>query len=207
MNLSSIQDVRRQEILRAAFQIMKRDGLHQVTIDKIAREIGASRGIIHHYYENKLKLIELTLRAAHASRSERVADLLRRSQTPSERLWAVISLNLDPAYLERGFCRLWISFSAEAWRDPQLSRLHRAVYRRERSNLLHALSTMTPRAKALDVMLGVTALIEGFRLRVALWSNEFEPALATTQVLSFLSCKLPNFDQSAATTIKNAAFD
>ncbi len=186
---------------------MKRDGLHQVTVDKIAREVGASRGIIHHYFKNKLELIELTLRAALASRSERAADLLRRSQTPSERLWAVISLNLDPAYLERGFCRLWISFSAGAWRAAQLSRLHRAVYKRERSNLLHALSTMTPRAQAMDVVLGITALIEGFRLRVALWSNDFEPALASAQVLSFLSGKLPNFDQAAAITIKNAAFD
>jgi TetR/AcrR family transcriptional repressor of bet genes len=51
MNLGSIQDVRRQELLRAAFQIMKRDGLHQVTIDKIAKEVGASRGIIHHYFK------------------------------------------------------------------------------------------------------------------------------------------------------------
>jgi TetR/AcrR family transcriptional repressor of bet genes len=207
MNLTSIQDVRRHELLRAAFQIMKRDGLHQVTIDKIAREVGASRGIIHHYFKNKLELIELTLRAAHASRSVRVAEMLRHSQTPSERLWAVVSVNLDPAYLERGFCRLWISFSAEAWRNAQLSRLHRAVYKRERSNLLHALSAMAPRAQAMDVVFGITALIEGFRLRVALWSNEFEPALASAQVLSFLSCKLPNFDQAAATTTKNDDFE
>jgi AcrR family transcriptional regulator len=52
MNLSSIQDVRRQELLGAAFQIMKRDGrLHQVTIDKIAKGVGASRGIIYHYFK------------------------------------------------------------------------------------------------------------------------------------------------------------
>jgi TetR/AcrR family transcriptional repressor of bet genes len=194
MPFAAIRNIRRQELLEAAFTIMKREGLQNTTIKKIAKEIGASKGIVHHYFKNKQELIEYTMRYAHASRRLDAAKRLRHSTTPSDRLWAVLSVILDPLYLERGFCRLWISFSAEASRDPQLARLERAIHRRERSNLLHALRQIVPEAKAKDATLGVKALIEGFRLRAALWSKDFDPAIATIEVLSFLRQKIPAFD-------------
>jgi hypothetical protein len=42
------------------------------------------------------------LRYAHASRRLDAARRLRHSSTPSDRLWAALSVILDPAYLEKG---------------------------------------------------------------------------------------------------------
>ena len=65
MPLTPIRNIRRQQLLEAAFEIMKREGLQNATIEKIAKEIGASKGIVHHYFTNKQELIESTLRYAH----------------------------------------------------------------------------------------------------------------------------------------------
>ena len=57
---------------------------------------------------------------------------------------------------------------------------------------------MVAEAEAKDAALGVKALIEGFRLRAALWSKDFDTRIATIEVLSFLRQKVPAFDQAAA---------
>ena len=201
MPLTPIRNIRRQQLLEATFEIMKREGLQNATIEKIAKKIGVSKGLVHHYFNNKQELIESTMRYAHASRRIDAARRLGHSSTPSDRLWATLSVILDPAYLEQGFCRVWISFSAEASRDPQLARLERVIHRRERSNLLHPLRQMAPEAEAKDAALGVKALIEGFRLRAALWSKDFDTRIATIEVLSFLRQKVPAFDPAAALNI------
>src|SRR5687767_4467123 len=139
MPLTPIKDIRRQQLLNAAFEVIKRNGLSAASISRIAEETGASKGIVHHYFENKEQLIGQAVRYAHAKRSEDLVSRLAKANTPSERLSAVLSLLLDEKYLQAGFCRVWISFYGEIHSDVQMARLYRAIHRRECSNLANAL--------------------------------------------------------------------
>jgi AcrR family transcriptional regulator len=65
MTLARIRDIRRHELLQAAYEILKREGFQATTIDKIALEAGAAKGIVHHYFPNKRELILAALRYAH----------------------------------------------------------------------------------------------------------------------------------------------
>ena len=56
MRLTPIRDIRRDELIKAAFEIIKRDGLRAATIGNIAEAAGASKGIVHHYFEDKQDL-------------------------------------------------------------------------------------------------------------------------------------------------------
>jgi TetR/AcrR family transcriptional repressor of bet genes len=199
MPRAPIKDIRRHELLQAAFEIIKRQGLQAATLSSIAEEAGVSKGIVHHYFNNKQQLIEQSMRYAHASRRKDLVNRLSLAQTPSDRLWAVISVILDEKYFQPGFCKAWVSFFAETYSDDRLAKVHKAIQRRESSNLVHALLAFLPRAEARRTDIGIRALVEGFRFRLAaVPPADFDSRVPVVQVLAFLGRKVRAFDQSAA---------
>jgi TetR/AcrR family transcriptional regulator, transcriptional repressor of bet genes len=199
MAILRIDELRRRELIRAAFSVIKREGLHYATLAKIAKEAGASKGLVHHYFRDKQQLIELTMRYVHARKKDEVVRRLRAARTTSERLWAVASVVLDEEYLQPGFCRAWVSFNTEAYSNSTLARLQRAIHRRERSNLADALGPFLPRREAAETAIALKAMIEGFRFRVGVISpTNFDPKAPRLQVLAFLKRRVPGFSRSQA---------
>jgi TetR/AcrR family transcriptional repressor of bet genes len=199
MTLVRIDELRRRELIKAAFSVIKREGLHYATLAKIAKEAGTSKGLVHHYFHDKQQLIELTMRHVHARRKEEVVRRLRAARTPSERLWAVVSVVLDEEYLQPGFCRAWVSFNTEAYGHATLARLQRAIHRRERSNLTDVLARFLSRGEAWKTAVALKAMIEGFRFRVGVVSpTKFDPGAPKAQVLAFLERRVPGFTTSEA---------
>jgi TetR/AcrR family transcriptional repressor of bet genes len=196
--LTQIKDIRRQELLDAAFTSIKKRGIQATTIASIAEEAGVSKGNIHHYFKDREEVIELAVRRIFSMRHEAVLKKLKAAKTPSERLWAVISVNLDPQYLEQGFCRAWISIAAEATENVRFARLLRLHHARERSNLVHALRQMGHEPDVNSIALGLKLLFEGARHRAGFLSKKLTPAQEQEHVLTYLKACVPKFDHAEA---------
>jgi len=197
MPLTRIRDIRREELLKAALRVMKRDGLHAATIDKIAKQAGLSKGIVHHYFRDKDELIEMTMRFLYSLRHHEIVKRLRASRSPSDRIWSIVSVNLDKNFLCHDLCNVLISFNAEAFENEKLARLQRIGRRRERANLLHALRQIASQNTVLELVLGIMAIVEGCRL----WAGyipEFDSRQATALALTFLKQEIPHFDPQVA---------
>jgi TetR/AcrR family transcriptional repressor of bet genes len=197
MARTQIPQVRRKELLKAALKVMQRDGLHAATIDKIAKEAGASRGVVHHYFEDKDDLIEQTMRFVHAARGKAIAERLRSSQSPSERLWSIVSVSLQKKFFRHDLCNVLISFNAKAFDKAGWSRLLKTIRKRERSNLVHALRPLTSENDVSKLVLGIMSILEACRL----WAGyipSFGSSRATALVLAFLKQEVPSFDHRVA---------
>ena len=192
MIIARIRDIRRQELLEAAYEVLKRDGLHATTIDKIALEAGAAKGIVHHYFPNKRDLILTTLRYAHALRRNEIVRRLRLANSPHARIAAIIAVNLGETYLTHQYCRLWIATAVEALNDSEFARLQKIIRRRERSTLLHALRQLVPKHETDEVLLAVRALIEACRLWVG-YIDWYDSAHATALAYNLLKARIPGF--------------
>jgi TetR/AcrR family transcriptional repressor of bet genes len=198
MAVSRIADLRRQELINAAYQVIRREGLRFTTLAKIEKASGASRGIIHHYFKDRQQLLEMAVRQVHASRSKELVQKLKAARTPSERLWTVVSMSLGHKYLEPGFCKAWNSLSAEAPSNKAFARLLRIVHAREKTNLIHALRQLDHRGDVIATTLTIQTLLEGIRRRVRFLTPPYSPRTARDEVLAFLKRSVPNFDPSAA---------
>jgi TetR/AcrR family transcriptional repressor of bet genes len=198
MSLTPIKEIRRRELLDAAFKTIKKLGLQAATIARIAKEAGVSKGIIHHYFADREALIELAVRRIFSLRHQAVVTRLKAAKTPSERLWAVVSVNLEPDYLEAGFCRAWISISAEATENVRFATLLRAHHARERSNLIHALRQLGHEPDIHRVALALKLLFEGARHRAGFLTKKLTPEQEKAHVLAYLKACVPKFDSAAA---------
>jgi TetR/AcrR family transcriptional regulator, transcriptional repressor of bet genes len=206
MPITRIRDIRRQELVEAAFKIIKREGLQSTTISKIAREAGASKGVVHHYFKNREQLIEKTMRYIHTLRKTELVEKLRGSRSASERLSAVLSVILDEKYLQQGFCNAWVSFSAEATRNKRFARLQKVIHSREQSNLIHAFRPFLEEREAKKAARRIKFLMEGFRFAGRLPIEQFrfqagfktaerDPTIPRAHIFSFIRQKVPGFDK------------
>jgi TetR/AcrR family transcriptional repressor of bet genes len=197
MTITRIRDIRRRELLEAALEIIKRDGLQATTLGRIAEQAGASKGIVHHYFKDKDQLIQETMRYAHSRRREDLVKRLHGARNPAQRLEAAVSVILDEKYFQHGFCRAWVSFKAATYSNSQLARLHRAIHRREWSNLTHALYSFQPRSEARKTAVSIKAMVEGFRFRLAaVPPPDFDSRVPVLQVLGFLKRRVPSYEHT-----------
>ena len=192
MALASIAAIRRRELIQAAWEVIKRDGLQFATTAKIEGEAGASRGTIHKYFQHRNELLERSVRHTLAQRQQDLIKRLRRSGSPSERLWSIIAINLHPRYLERGYSRAWISILAEGTETKPYERLVKALYGRERSNLVHSLRLMGH--DGADAALALQLFFDGSRYHSGFLTRPYPPKDEAQRLLHFLAHNVPRFD-------------
>lgn len=191
MRLTKISDIRRRELRRAAFEVLQREGMAGATLEKVAAQAGASKGIVLHYFANKQQLFEHAMREANASLKDAVVERLNRATTPFERVGAIIEGNFEERFFQPSICHAWLSLCAEVPRDPQLARIQRVIHARMRSNLMSALVQLLPKEECEAVALGITALIDGLWLRLGLQSARLTREDALRQMRDYLSHRLP----------------
>ena len=189
VKLKRLSEIRRKELRQAAFAVLEREGIAGATLEKVAAQAGASKGIVLHYFRNKQELFEHAMREANAVLCQAVIARLRRANTPMERMDAVIEGNFEPHLFQAPLCHAWLSLCAEVPRDEKMARIQRVIHARMRSNLLSGLRGLAlPEAD--DIALGVTALIDGLWLRLGLEPGSVSREQAIRQVKDFVAARL-----------------
>jgi AcrR family transcriptional regulator len=122
-------DVRRQELLAAAWRVIARTGIIGVTTREIAREAGFSTGVLAHYFADKEELLAAALRLSHqqvyARIRERTQGLLGMDAI------RVVMLEALPLDAERMLeAQIEMSFLALALGNDALRELHREEFER-----------------------------------------------------------------------------
>ena len=191
MRLARISDIRKKELRRAAFEVLQREGMAGATLEKVAAQAGASKGIVLHYFANKQELFEHAMREANAELRDAVVARLNRAVTPRDRLEAIIEGNFEERFFQPSVCHAWLSLCAEGPREPQLARIQKVIHARMRSNLMTALVCLLPKDECERVALAITALIDGLWLRLGLQSDAFTREDALKQMRDYLSHRLP----------------
>ena len=190
MKLTRISDIRRRELRQAAFAVLQQEGVAGATLEKVAAHAGASKGIVLHYFRDKRELFEHAMREANAALRDAVIVRLKRACTPADRLDAVIEGNFEPHFFQPSICHAWLSLCAEVPRDPKLARIQTVIHARMRSNLMSGLRAMAPREQAEDIAFGVTSLIDGLWLRLALQPGGISSEDAIRQVRDYIAARL-----------------
>lgn len=75
MTKTPISEIRRREILEAAYKVFSDKGYHKASMADIARELEVGHGTLYRYYENKLDIVSSVLDMVIAKITDIVADL------------------------------------------------------------------------------------------------------------------------------------
>ncbi len=186
---------RRQALIDATIECLKRYGHKGLSIRTISAQAGVSVGLINHHFPNKDQLIAAAYRHFNNKLVGGLqAAVERAANSPRARLRAFLEASFSPPNLDPDVLAVWVVFWGMYRHSPLIRRVQRESYRGY-VRLLHAMLTaLLPRAAAVrrrhahrrraarpDLRLaamGLTALLDGLWLECCLEPGAFRTAEA-----------------------------
>ena len=190
-----IEEIRRIELIEAAYRIFIKDGLKGLTTTRICQEAGMSQGILTYYFKDKDEVLFEMVRHANRILMDDVVVRLRGAVTRWDRIIAVIDGNFPESRFERTTANAWVSVLRG---QPGIMRAMPGCkglfYRRLHSNLASALVPAVERAAIDPFVLGFAAMLDGIWLR----RGHSEEDISLSQGKQLLTCYTQNSLGAAA---------
>ena len=187
---TSIEKIRRKDLVEAAYLTFLEHGLGGMTMARIGERAGMSHGIVNYYFKSKDMLLSAVVRKANFLIMQDTAWRLRLAKTSRERISAIIAANFAVEVFTRDIVRAWVSYYAAIGQQPEFERLQNAVDKRLSSNLLHALRSLDAAEKAPEIARGTAVLIDGLWLRHAKSNDDIDAAAAIRHVETYVDQQL-----------------
>ena len=162
---SSIKQLRRREIIEAAYRVFLNHGLDGLSTARICKEAGMSPGIITYYFKGKDEVLFWMVRHANNVIMNEVVAQMGSANTRWERLTAIIRGNFPDHLFTRNTASAWVSFYASTTRNDQFAKLQSLFHRRLGTNLRSCVSNLLDKGEMAEFVLGVGILIDGCWLR------------------------------------------
>lgn len=126
-------EARRADVAEAVWRVLATHGFGGLTMRAVAAELGASTGLLTHYFPNKRALVHY----ANEIATERTETRPRRqAEAPGLAALRTALVNVLPLSEEdAAMSRVWVSFWDAALDDEALNKAQRARYERWRARL------------------------------------------------------------------------
>lgn len=161
----SIKEIRRVELIEAAYRVFLDGGLSELTTSRICSEAGLSQGILTYYFKNKDEVLFEMVRYVNRLLMNEVIDRLVKADTYWDRMIAIIEGNFPEKRYEPNDANAWISFYAASASNTSYARLQTLFYKRLRSNLASALNGVLEPVALDHFTRGFASMIDGLWLR------------------------------------------
>lgn len=186
---------RRQALIDATIECLKRYGHEGLSIRTISAQAGVSVGLINHHFPNKDQLIAAAYRHFNDELvGGLTAALKNAADSPRARLRAFLQASFSPPNLDPDVLAVWVVFWGMYRHSPMIRRVQRASYRGY-VRLLHGMLRQLLPAPAAGrrrrsrgsrtiplnlrrAAIGLTALLDGLWLEWCLEPGAFRPAEA-----------------------------
>jgi TetR/AcrR family transcriptional regulator, transcriptional repressor of bet genes len=200
MARTPVRAMRRLELEKAAYEAINERGIRGFALEEVARHAGTVKGTIHHYFHNKEDLMESAARYANRELSQTIPRMIAAAKSPSERIWSIIALNLDPGFFQPFLSRAYVLVLSSGIRYKGVLRIYDAAHARTISNLAFALRQLVKPEDVRPIANTIWTMIEGaWLLQVTRDKNIAKPTLRI--LADYLKTAVPGFDSSVIQNI------
>ena len=168
-------DDRREQMLRAAVEVIGERGFPDTRISDVGRRVGASSALVIYYFGTKDRLLTEALRYSEDLFYTEVAQRLAAIDGAKDKLEALVrvSCNNEPMGGLPGSWVLWLDLWAQAIRHPEVSRDREELDQRWRNQIADIVragqgSGEFDDVDADDFALLFSSLLDGLVVQVAL---------------------------------------
>jgi TetR/AcrR family transcriptional repressor of bet genes len=110
---------RRAALIRAAYKVMARDGVHRAPLHQIATEAGVSKGLLIYHFQTKDGLVLAALEWVLESTEARIRERLAESDDPAAAISEVVDAVWVGAEANRDFFRFYLDGVEHQARSPE----------------------------------------------------------------------------------------
>jgi AcrR family transcriptional regulator len=190
-------DLRREQMLRAALEVISERGYPDTRIADVAERIGISPALVIYYFKTKDQLLTDAIRYSedtwYADGQRRMAAL----PTAAARLEEIVAMSCLPeADAEpHSSWLLWLDFWAQAARNPEVAGVRQKSDERWREMISSLVlagqeSGEFAAVDAADFAVCLSALLDGLAIQIALADPVVDPAAAFELSMHFVASQL-----------------
>lgn len=184
-----MEPIRKAAFVKAVIVEIGRTGSLDVTVSQIAKRAGMSSALAHHYFGGKEQMFLAAMRHILSLYGAEVRGALSVTDTPEERLRAIVRASFSPGNFRREVVSAWLNFYVLALTVPEAARLLAVYQHRLRSNLRACLSPLAG-VRANAIADGVAAMIDGVYLREVLKPGTPNAAAGVELVFAYIRAEL-----------------
>jgi AcrR family transcriptional regulator len=184
-------DARRRDVSEAVWRVLASRGFGGLTLRAVAAEMGASTGLLSHYFPTKRALVRHAHDVAEERSAARTRHVPEAPGLPALRAALLDVLPLSPEMA--AMSRAWVSFWDAAIGDPELGASQTARYVRWRSTLsphveqAQRLGELPASADVDDLVATVAAFAHGLVVQALFDEERFPPARQVALLDQFLA--------------------
>jgi AcrR family transcriptional regulator len=198
-----VPDLRREQMLRAAVEVICERGFSDTRIADVAKRAGASPALVIYYFATKDGLLTAAIRFSEDEFYTRTAALLETLGTARSRLEALVRLTCvrEGDEEQPGAWGLWFDLWAQAFRHPEVARDRIEFDQRWRDTIARVVREGQRTGEfvevdVLDFAITFAALLDGLSIQVALSDPEVDSHRAVSIAMRAAAGEL-GFDWSA----------
>jgi AcrR family transcriptional regulator len=186
-----ITEVRREEIVRAALEVISERGFQDTRVADIAARARTSAPAVLYHFESKGEILDAVVSLAEDRFYDGVEATLAEDVGPTERLVRFLesAARDDEGEATVAMWRMWLEIWTRALRERHTARTRQLLDRRWRAVLTATISEgirageFTPSADAAQVALLLAALMDGLAVQLALGDPDVGPETMTETLL------------------------
>jgi TetR/AcrR family transcriptional repressor of bet genes len=186
--------IRREQIHRAAAEVIAARGLDRTTIREVAQVAGVSTGTVNHYFKNRLDMLLQTLVYVSEKFQTSWAGVLAAAQPGMDRFskFCELSVSLEPED-EAGW-KVWIAAWGEATRSGEVRELvavRRRLFQQMIAGVLSDLPGLESRTneEIAELSSEVDAYVNGWGLWQITGETRLDPARLKDALLSVVGIR------------------
>ncbi len=197
-------DDRREQMLRAAIDVIAERGFPETRISDIGRRVGASSALVIYYFGTKDKLLTDALRYSEDLFYAEAARRLDAIDGARDKIEALVQMSCAGVGMDGlpGSWLLWPDLWAQAVRHPEVSKDREELDQRWRDKVAEIVRAGVASGEFAEVdvddfTLVLTGLLDGLAVQVALGDPTVSPERATEVTMRLVSREL-GFDWEPA---------
>lgn len=164
-------DARRRAVADALLRVVRRDGIHAVSVRTVAAEAGTSPSALRHYFATQDELLAFAMLALLARTGDRVRSLLGNRVGPAGAL-SVLEEVLPVDDERRDEVQVWLAFVTRSLTEPSL----RAIADEAEAAVRSAVEVAVGLAGGGPADVDPTYhLVDGLALHGTLWPRRYPP--------------------------------
>ena len=190
-------DQRREQMLRAAIEVIEERGFPETRIADVAARAGTSPALVIYYFKTKDQLLTEALRYAEDAWYEAGARRMAALSSAAGRLEELVALNflIEIEGEPTSSWLLWLDLWAQSVRLPEVASVRQKFDERWREMIISVVLAGQEAGEfgpvnADDFAVTLTALLDGLAVQIALEDPDVTPARAYDLAMRFAAGQL-----------------